>query len=186
MKMWQSIVLGVLVGLLAGGLILLVSRQSPREVIEILPSPTLAPVLVHIDGAVQIPGVYSVPPNSHLVDLIGAAGGLDDGADTSTVNLAIYLVDGQKVHIPYHDEVSSSISSDVDYSSGEAHTLINVNIATVEELMELPGIGETRAKEIVAYRTRNGAFNSMEDLDNVDGIGETTLAEIRDLVTFGP
>jgi competence protein ComEA len=99
MKNWWGIPYGILIGLLAAGLILLVSRQPRGKPIELLPTPTPAPLVVYIHGAVQNPGVYALPQGSRIADAVQAAGGFSANASVQEIDLAAKLVDGQTILI---------------------------------------------------------------------------------------
>lgn len=143
-------------------------------------SPRASPIFVHVAGWVHRPGVYRLALGDRVIDAIERAGGPRTGANLDALNLAALLVDAQQVYVPREGEVSSSASSE---GGPGATQLINVNVATAEELESLPGIGEVIAQRIIDYREENGPFASVDDLVNVSGIGEATLEEIRDLVT---
>ena len=147
-----------------------------------------ARLTVHVDGAVAAPGVYElVGEGLRLNDAVEAAGGLVEDADTSQVNLAADLADGQKVHIPLKAEGPGEAVVD-GTATGRAATsseagLVNLNTATEEQLRTLPGIGEVLARRIVDYREMNGPFASVEELTAVEGIGNALLYRLRELVT---
>lgn len=144
-------------------------------------------IVVHVDGAVASPGVYELAIASPRVrDAVDAAGGLAQGADTSSMNLALPLGDGQKVHVPFEGEAAGA---EADSSGGDAvvgsvsssmPSLVNINSATAEELDSLPGVGPSTAAAIVEDRDANGPFSSVEDLMRVSGIGEKKFAKLRD------
>ena len=143
-------------------------------------------IVVHVDGAVASPGVYELAIASPRVrDAVDAAGGLAQGADTSSMNLALPLGDGQKVHVPFEGEAAGA---EADSSGGDAvgsvpsplPSLVNINSATAEELDSLPGVGPSTAAAIVEDRDANGPFSSAEDLMRVSGIGEKKFAKLRD------
>lgn len=148
-------------------------------------------VVVHVDGAVISPGVFELEGETlRLRDAVDAAGGLAEGADTSDLNLAERLSDGQKVHVPALGENDSvpAVDSQANVgSSGEGASsgasassrLVNINTAGAEELQTLSGIGEATARAIVEDRTSNGPFASPEDLMRVSGIGEKKFARLR-------
>lgn len=144
-------------------------------------------IVVHVDGAVAEPGVYELPSGSRANDAVIAAGGLLDDADTSTINLAATLSDGEKLYIPTEGEevtvstTSTSTTTSTSDDSSETE-LININTATAEELDELPGIGEATAAAIIEDRETNGEFTSIEDIMRVSGIGEAKFANIKDLI----
>lgn len=147
-----------------------------------LPTETPAPLEVYVTGAVQNPEArLSLPPGSRVEDAIEGAGGATEDADLSAVNLAQALRDGDLVHVPSTLEESAEAPAAVPTSNQPV--VINLNTATLEELDALPGIGETTANAILAYRDENGPFQSVEDLLNVEGIGERTLERLRPLIT---
>lgn len=148
-------------------------------------------VVVHVDGAVASPGVYVLSTDDPRVnDAVELAGGLTSDADTTSLNLAAALVDGQKVHVPVAGEVPPQVEvSPSDESTNQDRTprdqgssLININDASAQELVTLPGVGEATAAAIIEERERNGSFASVEDLMRVSGIGEKKFAKIRDLI----
>jgi len=179
LKLWQGIFFGVFVGLIASGLILIVSAPPPAHTIEILPSLTPTPFKVYIAGAVNNPGVYEMQTNSRIQDLITAAGGVTEDAFLNSVNLAEKLYDGQKVVIRFSSENSDELLTEEENSSG----VININRASLEELMELPGIGQQKAQDIIEYRNQNGQFNTIEEIQNVSGIGPTIFENIKNVIT---
>jgi len=150
-----------------------------------------AHVVVHVDGAVARPGVYDIAGDVPRVnDAIERAGGLADDADTSSMNLASPLQDGQKVHVPHEGEepalalsqTASPTSEHADAEAASRSSLVNINTATVEELQALPGVGAATAASIVEEREANGAFAAPEDLMRVSGIGEKRFAKMRGMI----
>lgn len=150
------------------------------------------PVLVHVVGQVLAPGVVEVPAGSRVIDAIAVAGGLAPAADTAAVNLAREVVDGEQVYVPAPGEVAPSppgASTGTGAGAGggsgtpAAPGLVDVNVASLEELDALPGIGPALAERIVQWRTDNGAFATVDQLADVSGIGPSVLGKIRDLVT---
>lgn len=145
-------------------------------------------VVVHVDGAVAAPGVYALPAGARANDAILAAGGLSEGADTTGVNLAAPLVDGEKLHVPREGERASAAAGDVAGAAagGGADSTpaapVNLNTAGVEELDALPGVGEATARAIIEDRERNGPFSTPEDLMRVSGIGEKKFAKLEAMV----
>lgn len=141
--------------------------------------------VVHVDGAVTAPGVYALEGEPRVNDAILAAGGLADDAVTTGLNLAAPVADGEKVHVPRVGEdvpVASADGGSAQGAGGGAAVgqgLININTATVEELCELPGVGESTAKAIVQEREKNGLFTTPEDLMRVSGIGEKKFAKLE-------
>lgn len=142
-----------------------------------------ATVFVHVDGAVASPGVYELAEGSRVVDSIAAAGGLADGADTSGLNLAALVGDGEKVYVPVEGEAAADGGAGAPVGGGGstsgAAALVNLNTATADELCELPGIGEATAEAIIEDRSANGPFSTVEDLMRVSGIGEKKFAKLE-------
>lgn len=136
-------------------------------------------VVVHVDGAVGAPGVYELATGSRVADAVELAGGLTEKADTSTLNLALVLTDGEKVYVPEEGEAAPQVSTGETSSSGG---LININTATADELETLPGIGEATAAAIIEDRESNGPFSAPEDLMRVSGIGEKKFARIEGMI----
>lgn len=131
-------------------------------------------IYVDIDGAVINPGVYELIEGSRVIDAINLAGGLNEKAVTQNLNKAKKLVDGEKIYI--YEEGDAEIESFSD------NILININIASIDSLMSLPGIGEVYAKRIIDYRN-NKEFTSIEEIKNIAGIGDKTFDKIKELIT---
>lgn len=138
-----------------------------------------AEVYVYVCGAVKSPGVVSLPEGSRYNDALEAAGGFAENAAGEAVNLAKTISDGEQIFFPTKEEAQAIAESVQTEQSG----LVNINTATVSKLCELPGIGETKAQAIVAYREQNGAFAKAEDIMNVPGIKENAYNQMRDLIT---
>ncbi len=189
MKTWQVLVLGVFIGLLAAGLVVLVSSSPRGGAIQLIPPPTPAPLTAHVAGAVQNSGLYTLPRGSRVNDAVQAAGGLTADAAVERINLAAPLKDGQQVLVPSKLETTAQTGSPSASSptGAEANALININSALPEELDQLPGIGPAKAKEIIAYHDTNGPFLSIEDIQLVPGIGPALFEQIKDRITVaGP
>ncbi len=148
------------------------------------------PIVVDLRGAVVTPGLYELPPNARVNDAIRAGGGLSQGADLTTVNLARRLRDGEVVIIADQFRASpasgESLVDDQGPSGSESQAKLNINTATAVELELLPGIGEVTAARIVAFRQENGPYRSIDDLIHVQGISTKTIASFRELVTVAP
>lgn len=138
-----------------------------------------AALLVHVDGAVAVPGVYELSDGDRVKDAVEAAGGLAEGADTSGMNLAARVADGDKVYVPLEGEETPDADAG---GSGTREPLVNINTATEEELDELPGVGESTARAIVEDRERNGPFALPEDLMRVSGIGEKKFERLEAMI----
>lgn len=152
---------------------------------------TVAPetdAMVHVDGAVVVPGVHEVAPGSRVVDAIDAAGGLTPDADRGRLNLAQPVVDGQRIWVPVvgEDEPQVVVPEGGGVESGDGAPtggLIDLNDATLEELETLPGVGPTLGQAIIDHREREGPFRSIEQLLDVSGIGPSRLEQIKPLAT---
>jgi len=191
MKTVLYIVIGVLVGLLLAGGIWVGARAPQGEIIELRPAPTPEPLRVHVAGAVVRPGVYDLEDGSRVTDAVEAAGGFVAEADKNAINLAAFLEDGERLDIPFvagfvpEEEQGFVVITEGTPSPLAGEELVDINTASLEELDKLPGIGQTTAQRIIAYRTDNGPFGSIEDIINVSGIGTATYEEIKDLITVG-
>ena len=139
-----------------------------------------APVTVHICGAVVNPGVYELPPGSRIVDAVDKAGGLSVDADESYVNLAAVPNDGEQIFIPTIEE--SVIMKKTRQETGVSSGKVNINTADKALLCTLPGIGDTRAADIIAYRQEHGNFSAIEDIMQVSGIKEGSFQKIKEMI----
>lgn len=133
---------------------------------------------VFICGQIQNPGVYRMNPGSRICDVIDAAGGCLETADICAVNQAERLTDGCKIYIPALGEIPV-VLEETEASDG----LVHLNRATREELMTLPGIGEAKAEQILAYREEHGGFSTIDELMNISGIKEGVFNRIQDYIT---
>ena len=191
MKTVIYIIIGILVGLLFAGGIYASTREPRGESIVLRPAPTPEPLRVHVAGAVVRPGVYTLEKGSRVTDAVEAAGGFVVEADQNAINLAAFLEDGERLDIPYvagfvpEESQGFVVVTEGTPSPLAGEELININTASIEELDKLPGIGETTAIRIIDYRTSNGPFATIEDIVNVSGIGTATYEEIKDLITVG-
>lgn len=138
-------------------------------------------ILVDIKGAVKKPGVYELPVNARLHELVNVAGGLTDDAEDRQVNMAIVLADQQLVYIPRKGE---TVEQTKQTPQAGNESKVNINTASAEELQTLTGIGEKKAQAIIDYRTQNGNFQSIDQLTEVDGFGEKTVEKLRDSITI--
>lgn len=135
-------------------------------------------IKVYVCGAVANPGVVALPEGSRGEDALAAAGGFAENAWREYVNLAERVEDGQKLYFPTLDEAESGLIRPLEADDG----LVNINTADVATLCTLPGIGESRARDIIAYREANGAFESCEDIMKVSGIKTSVYSKISDLI----
>lgn len=156
-----------------------VVRAAASDAAATTAETTPAPVVVHVDGAVASPGVVTLVAGSRVADAVAAAGGVTEGANTTGVNLAAPVTDGQQVVVP---EVGEPVPVAADTTGAAAAPqsggLVNINTAGPDALDALPGVGESTARAIVEEREANGPFSSVEDLVRVSGIGEKKLAKI--------
>ena len=137
------------------------------------PSPPAAAITVHVSGAVATPGLVELPAGSRVADAVVAAGGALPGADLAALNLAAPLVDGQQLVVPELSGDAPAVASD---------GRVRINTADAAALDALPGVGPVLAARIVAHRDAHGPFAVIEDLLEVPGIGEAKLAGMRDFV----
>jgi competence protein ComEA len=158
-----------------------VQRAAPVPAASTSPSPSL--LLVHVAGLVREPGVYEFRTGDRVVDAVQAAGGPRKHADLDALNLAAPLTDGQQVLVPARGP--SGGGAGVLPAPGAMATpgLVDVNTASGSELDTLPGIGPVLAQRIIDYRTEHGPFATVDDLDDVSGIGPATLEDLRPMVT---
>lgn len=139
-----------------------------------------AALVVHVAGAVNLPGVLLMPAGARVIDAVEGAGGALPDADLDRLNLAAPLADGQRVLVPRIGAPSPDGPPAGGESTGE---LVDLNIATSAQLEALPGIGPALAGAIIAERERRGGFRSVNELREVRGIGDARFAELRDRVT---
>jgi competence protein ComEA len=142
--------------------------------------------VVDVTGKVRHPGIARLPSGSRVVDALRAAGGARRGVSLSTLNLARVLVDGEQIVVGLRAPagIAASAAAAPGLGSSTATPMVNVNTATELELEALPGVGPVTAAAIVKWRTENGAFTAVDDLLEVSGIGDATLAEIAPFVTL--
>ena len=161
---------------------------------------------VDIKGEINSPGIYKVDINSRVMDVIMLAGGLTDNADTSVINLSKKVIDEMVIIVYSKDQVAnfkevkelekqvnnkclepdenSLINNACIETNTNITSKISINNASLEELMTLTGIGESKAKEIISYREANGLFQQIEDITKVPGIGESLFAKIKENITL--
>jgi competence protein ComEA len=143
------------------------------------PSTTAAAELViDVAGKVKRPGIVTLPAGSRVHEAIAEAGGVRGRADTSTLNMARVLTDGEQIIVG-----PAAAPAGTSTSGAGAADRISLGSATLEQLDTLPGIGPVTAQAIIDHRTEHGPFTSVDDLLDVKGIGEATLADLRDRVT---
>ena len=152
-------------------------------------------IIVHITGAVKKNGIVKLKDGARIYDAIEMAGGSTDDADLSKINLAYVLEDGQKVYLPKIGEINQENAEEEyitfeygnnkniiqDYNKG-GNEKVNINTANQTELETLPGIGTATAEKIIDYRNKNGKFSSIEDIQNVKGIGNAKYENIKESI----
>lgn len=166
--------------------VVLLARQDDNAPIRIIAPEsqgTATQVRVFVNGAVVNPGVYTLAPDSRVTDALAAAGGLTGEANIQGVNLALRLQDEAEYYVPKLGETPPAGSNMQQAQTQIQGGLIDLNLASVELLDTLPGIGPALAGAIVSYRENVGPFQSIEEIQEVPKIGPVTYLNIRDLVT---
>lgn len=157
--------------------------EAGKEAVEVgggnPKSVSQAVIYVHVCGAVLNPGVVEVPAGSRAQAAVDAAGGFAEAADTAYVNLAAPIGDGEQLYIPTKEEAQELRKNQAAAASG----IVNLNTADVKLLCTLPGIGESRAGDIIAYRQQKGGFTDTKEIMQVPGIKASTYEKIKDLIT---
>lgn len=144
-------------------------------------------IYVYVCGQVKSPGVYVLDEGSRLFEAVDMAGGMLSGGDLSRINLASVLTDGQKIYIPSEAETlqtGEELLEIPENGDGSLEQRVNINRASKETLMTLPGIGEAKAEAILTYRQAEGRFESPEELMNVPGIKAGIYAKIKDRIAI--
>ncbi len=181
MKTFLMLVAGILIGLLASGVILVAGAPPTGQPVTLVPAPTPRQIAVYVSGEVAAPGVYYLPEDSRIQDALAVAGGALETADLQEINLAQFVSDGERLDIPkQRPELVIGGNADPQVS------VININTASQAQLEALPGVGPTLAQRIITYRSENGRFTRVEDLLKVSGIGSALLERIRNQITIGP
>jgi competence protein ComEA len=167
----------------AGGVIYLRRPVAqPIQIVEPSPSPAPSPVqlAVYVTGSVVNPGVYYLPEESRVQDALEVAGGPTADADLDCVNLAQRVHDEDQIYFPAVGEENLPATAG---ASGSQTGLVNINTASAAELEALPGIGPKLAQCIIDHRESHGPFGSIEEIMDVQGIGQGVFADIGELIT---
>jgi competence protein ComEA len=199
----SSLSRGELIGLIAiiavtvGGAGVWYLRSLPQPVqirtaarpsaVQIAPSPSPVTIIVDVAGWVKKPGVYEFNDGDRIVDAVNEAGGARKGALLSGLNLAQPLTDGQQILVPEPIKKSEAdaAASTTTGSTGTTAALpqVNINSADLTALETLNGIGEVIGQAIIDYREKNGPFKTIDEIQNVSGIGPVTFASIKNDIT---
>lgn len=161
---------------------------------------------VDIKGEIINPGIYSLSSSSRVIDVIEKAGGLTQNANTTVINLSKKIIDEMVIIIYSNEQVqnfaktkeveqqvqqyciqpdNNALKNDACITeSTNTSSKVSINNATLEQLQTLPGIGASKAQDIINYRTEHGHFQSIEDLKNISGIGDSIFAKIKDYITL--
>lgn len=138
-------------------------------------------ILAYITGEVKFPGVYELKKGARIIDIVDLAGGFTEEADAVNINLAQKLYDEDRVHIFKIGDASQT--EEITYTPNKKSDEININTATLSELTELPGIGNVKAQNIINHREAFGKFKSIEEIKDVNGIGDKTFEALKDLIS---
>lgn len=136
-----------------------------------------------ISGEVNNPGIYSIKQGDRIADVIEMAGGTTENADLYGINLAKYVNDEDNIIIPGKTDNTGVDKSEVSVQNNSSASLININTADADELMSLNGIGEKLAEDIIAYRNENNGFKTIDEIKNVNRIGDAVFNKIKDKIT---
>ncbi|WP_420709022.1 helix-hairpin-helix domain-containing protein [Streptomyces sp. NRRL S-37] len=147
------------------------------------PGPAGTEIVVDVSGKVRDPGIHRLPAGSRVEDALRAAGGVRPGTRTDTLNRARFLVDGEQVVVGGPAPAAAAPGGGTGTAAGAGPTApVSLSTATLDQLDALPGVGPVLAQHIVDHRTRNGGFRSVDELREVNGIGDRRFAELRNLV----
>lgn len=157
-----------------GEITLMIDKSDTTETIE------QKSICVYITGYVNCPGVYELSEGSRVKDVLVLAGGFSEDANIDSINLAREINDGEHIYVYGIDEETTPIFSGEEASD---NSRVNINTASKDALMTLPGVGESRADAIITYRDNYGGFNTIEDIMNVPGIKEASFEKLKDMIT---
>jgi competence protein ComEA len=169
-----------------------VASSVPSASVAVAPSPSTSAspsttLIVDVSGWVRKPGVFEFEPGDRVIDAVERAGGARDNADLTLLNLAAPLVDGQQILVPKEGaQVPGTVPGTTPGTTGvpgATGALVNINTADEATLETLNGVGPVLAASIIAYRTEHGPFTSIDQLDEVSGIGPATMEDLRSQVT---
>lgn len=142
-------------------------------------------VTIFISGEVNNPGVVTINSDKRLADAVNKLGGFTQDADLNKINLAMKIEDEKHYIIPKIGENIETSNDDNNLDiKGEENNLVNINEADIKELDSLPGVGEATATKIINHREENGKFKAIEEIKNVNGIGDKKYENIKDMITI--
>jgi len=142
-------------------------------------------VVVDVKGQVNVPGVYTLPIGSRVLDAIQLAGGLMPTAEEKALNLAAKVIDEMVIYVPAIGEIGNPAVFPVGPVTSESQSsLVNINTADESELMTLSGIGPSKAKAIITYREEKGFFKTIDEIKEVTGIGKQTFENLKDFISI--
>ncbi len=162
--------------------------EEPKSMDRIETKPEIkevdSKVYVYVCGSVKNPGVYKLKTKARLYEAIEAAGGLCDDAEEQTLNQAREIVDGERIYVPSSQDLEKGLfdTETIVHDENSTGGKVNINTAGKEELMTLPGIGESKAECILSYRKSKGQFDSVEELMEIEGIKEGVFNKIKDKI----
>jgi competence protein ComEA len=184
----QLIIVVIIIIAISGTGVLFWAKQKPVIAQPTVPAAKIKEspknVVVYISGAVMQAGVVTLPAGSRVMDALKIAGGPSQGADLNAINLAALLVDGQQVRIPSLEEPGSCNQTTTVRGAKTTDAKVSINMADLNTLDTLPGIGPSMAQKIIDYRRANGSFQSLEDLKKVPGIGENKYQNLKEKITL--
>ena len=165
-----------------------VASSAPSASVAVAPSASTSAspsttLIVDVTGWVRKPGVFAFEPGDRVIDAVERAGGARDNADLTLLNLAAPLVDGQQILVPKEGAEVPGTTPGTTGAPGATGGLVNINTADEATLETLNGVGPVLAASIIAYRTEHGPFTSIDQLDEVSGIGPATMEDLRSQVT---
>ena len=159
-----------------------IAEQNDEDELDMI-SKEESKICVHVDGCVVNPGIFYIVANSRVKDAIDAAGGVTEEAVLKSINLAEYVQDEQKIYVPSSDESMDFVNESFITNRNKKSGKININLADINELQMIDGIGQSTANKIIQYRSQNGKFSSIEELKNISGIGDKKFELIKDEIT---
>jgi len=151
----------------------------------IVQTETKVELYVYVCGEVKVPGVYVVPAGSRVCDVFESAGGFTENAATDYWNQARVLTDGEMIYVPTIEEAKERESTETNKNTDDNQTdKVNINTASKQQLMTIPGVGEKKAQAIISYRETNGSFTSIDEVKKVEGIKDGVFEKMKDYIVI--